>query len=160
MGLEFADFSAFQAGYVDVVAGPMAFVEVLVAAEVQEVEFVDEAGALEQVKSAINRDTMDSGIDFLGAFEDGAGVEVAFGVVHYFEEDFSLAREAYAALFQGGLEAAGALVRVDAFAGGDSMCGCGGHDWFRRCRNRGTIYLKSRRKIKIARADCLGLSPP
>src|SRR5258706_6963036 len=140
MGLEFADFSAFQAGYVDVVARAMAFVEMLVAAEVQEIEYVDEAVALEQVESAINRDTMYAGIDFPGAFEDGASVEVAFGVVHYFEEDFSLAREAYAALFQGGLEAAGALVGVDAFAGGDSMCGCGGHDWFSRCRNRGNSF--------------------
>jgi hypothetical protein len=26
------------------------------------------------------------------------------------------------------LQAAGALVGVDAFAGRDSMCGCGGHD--------------------------------
>ena len=124
----------------DVVARAMALVEMLVAAKVQEIEFVDEAVALEQVESAINRDTMDAGIDFLGAFEDGAGVEVAFGVVHYFEEDFSLAREAYAALFQGGLEAAGALVGVDAFAGGDSMCGCGGHDSFSRCRNRGNSF--------------------
>src|SRR5258706_4674942 len=133
MGLEFADFSAFQAGYVDVVARAMAFVEMLVAAEVQEIEYVDEAVALEQVESAINRDTMYAGIDFPGAFEDGAGVEVAFGVVHYFEQDFSLAREAYAPFFERGLEAAGALVRVDAFTGGDSMCRCGGHSCRCRC---------------------------
>jgi len=140
MGLEFANFSAFQSGYVDVIAGTVTFVEMLVPAEVQEIEFVDEAVALEQVESAINRDTMYAGIDFLGAFEDGAGVEVAFGVVHYFEQNFSLARQAYAALFQGGLKAAGALVRVDAFAGGDSMCGCGGHDSFSRCWNRGNSF--------------------
>ena len=146
MGLEFANFSAFQAGYVDVIAGAVTFVKMLVAAEVQKIEFVDEAVALEQVESAINRDTMYAGIDFLGAFEDGAGVEVAFGVVHYFEQNFSLSREAYAALFQGGLKAAGALVRVDAFAGGDSMCGCGGHDSFSGCRNRGKSYLKFDRR--------------
>src|SRR4030081_3261342 len=33
--------------------------------------------------------------------------------------------------FQGGLEAAGAFVRVDAFAGGDAMCG-GGHGIYAR----------------------------
>jgi hypothetical protein len=34
------------------------------------------------------------------------------------------------------LQAAGALVGVDAFAGGDSMCGCGRHNgWFGRPRN-------------------------
>jgi hypothetical protein len=125
----------------DVVARAVAFVEMLVAAEVQKIEFIDKAVALEQVESAVNGDTMNAGIDFLRAFEDGAGVEVAFRVVHYFEQDFSLAREAYAALFQSGLEAAGALVRVDAFAGGDSMCGCGGHVyWFIRRRNRGILF--------------------
>ena len=127
MGLKLADFSAFQAGHVDVVAGAVAFVEMLVSTEVQKIEFVDEAVALEQVQSAINGDTMNARVDFLGAFQNGAGVEVAFGIVHDFEQDFSLAGKANAALFEGGLEAAGALVRVDALAGGDSMCGGGGH---------------------------------
>jgi hypothetical protein len=31
-------------------------------------------------------------------------------------------------------------VRVDAFAGGDSMCSCGGHDSFSGCRNRGDSF--------------------
>ena len=101
----------------DVVAGTVAFVEVLVAAEVQEVELVDEAVALEQIEGAVDGDAMHAGIDFLGAFEDGAGVEVALGVVHDLEEDSSLAGEADAALFESGLQAAGALVGVDAFAG-------------------------------------------
>src|SRR5271156_1847436 len=43
---EFADFAAADAGYVDVVAGAVAFVEVAVAAEVQEIELVDQAVAL------------------------------------------------------------------------------------------------------------------
>ena len=45
--LEFADLAAFQTGYMDVVAGAVAFVEVLVAAQVQEIKFVDKAVALE-----------------------------------------------------------------------------------------------------------------
>ena len=111
----------------DVVARAMAFVEVLVTPEVQEIEFVDQAVALEQIESAINSDTMNAGIDFLRAFEDGAGIEMAFGIIHYFKQNFSLAREAYAALFEGRLETSRALVRVDAFAGRDSMCGGRGH---------------------------------
>ena len=111
-----------------VIAGAVALVEVLVPAEVQEVELVDEAVALEQIEGAVDGDAVHAGIDFLGAFEDGAGIEVAFGVVHDLEQDFSLAGEAYAALFESGLQAAWGLVGVDAFAGGDSMCGCGGHD--------------------------------
>jgi hypothetical protein len=138
-GLEFADFAAFQAGDVDVVAGAVGFVEVLVAAEMEEVEFVDEAVAFEEIEGAVDGDFMDAGVEFLGAFEDGAGVEVAFGVVHDGEEDFALAGEADAAALEGFLEAAGALMGVDAFAGGDAMCG-GGHD---ECsiREKGALYF-------------------
>ena len=106
------------------IARAVAFVEVLIAAEVQEVELIDQAIALEQIEGAIDRDTMDAGIDFLRAFEDGASVQVAFGVVHDLEQDFPLPGETHAALFKCGLQTARALVRVDAFAGGDSMCGC------------------------------------
>ena len=38
---EFADFAAFHAGHVDVVAGAVAFVIVAITAQVQQVEFVD-----------------------------------------------------------------------------------------------------------------------
>ena len=126
-GFEFADFSAFQAGDVDVVARAVTFVEVLVSAQVQEVELIDEAVALEQIKSSVDGDTMHAGIDFLRTFENGAGVQVAFGVVHDLEQNFPLSREAHAALFESGLQAPWTLVGVDAFPGGDSMCGCGGH---------------------------------
>ena len=111
----------------DVIARTMAFVEVLVAAQVQEIEFVNQAVALEQVKGAVNGDAVDAGINFLRAFQYRSGVQVAFRIVHDFEEDFSLACEADPALFEGGLEPAWALVRVDALAGRDSMCGWGRH---------------------------------
>ena len=111
----------------DVIARAVAFVEVLVAAQVEQVELVDQAVALEQVEGAVDGHAVDARIEFLRAIENGAGVEVALGVVHDFEQDFSLARQAHAALFEGLLQAAGALVGVDALAGGDSMCG-GGHD--------------------------------
>ena len=111
----------------DVVARAMAFVEMLVASEVQQIEFVNKTVAFEQIESAVNRNAVNAGIDFLRAFEDGAGIQVAFRVIHDLEQDFSLTREAYAALFESGLKAAGALVRVDAFTGRDSMRGRGGH---------------------------------
>jgi len=91
---------------VDVVARAVAFVEVLVAAEVQQVELIDEAVAFQQIKGAVNGDAMNAGIDFPGPFENGAGVQVAFGVVHDLEQDFSLAREPHTALFESGLQAA------------------------------------------------------
>ena len=111
----------------DVIAGAVAFVEMLVAAQVEQVELVDQAVALEQIEGAVDGDAMDAGIELLGAIENGAGVEMALGVVHHFEQNFSLARQAHAALCEGRLQAAGALMGVDSLAGGDSMCG-GGHD--------------------------------
>src|SRR2546422_3099887 len=54
--LELADFTAAQASDVDVVAGAVAFVVVLVAADVQHVQLVDQAVALEQVQGAIHSD--------------------------------------------------------------------------------------------------------
>jgi hypothetical protein len=125
--LKLADGSAFQAGNVYVIARAMAFVEVLVAAQVQEVELVDQAVAFEQVERAVDGHAMDARVQLLGAIENRSGVEVALGVVHDFEKNFSLARQAHASLGERLLQAARAIVGVNSLAGRDSMCG-GGHD--------------------------------
>jgi hypothetical protein len=98
---------------------------------VQEVEFVDEAVAFEEIEGAVDSDAVDARVEFLSAIEDRSGVEVALGVVHDLENNFSLAGEADAALGEGIVEAAGAGVGVDAFAGGDAMGGGGRgvHGW-------------------------------
>ena len=46
---EFADFAAADAGYVDVVARAVTFVEVAIASKMQQVEFVDQALAFQQI---------------------------------------------------------------------------------------------------------------
>ena len=46
---EFADFAAADAGYVDVIARTVGFVEVAIAAEVQEIELVYEAVSLQEI---------------------------------------------------------------------------------------------------------------
>ena len=124
--LEFADGAAFQASDVNVIARAVAFVKMLIAAQVQQVKLIDQSIAFQQIERAVDRDAMDSRIDFYGSIEDGASIEVALGAVHHLENDFSLAREANTPLSESFLQTAGALVGVDAFAGGDSMCG-GGH---------------------------------
>jgi len=43
---EFADFAAADAGYVDVIARAVAFVEMAITAEMQEIELVNEAVTL------------------------------------------------------------------------------------------------------------------
>ncbi len=127
MRLELADGSAFQAGDVDVIAGPVAFIEMLVAAQVEQIQLIDQAVAFEKIDGAVDGHAVDAGIELLRAIENGAGVEMALGVVHDLEEDFSLARQAHAAFCEGLLQAAGALMGVNALSGGNSMC-CRGHD--------------------------------
>jgi len=94
--LKFADFSASHAGYVDMVARAVAFVEVPIAAKVKKVQLVDQALALQQVDRAIHGDASDPSIHFLGAFEDFARVQMAAGGFHHLQQDAALAREANA----------------------------------------------------------------
>ena len=110
----------------NVIPRAMAFVKMLVAPQVQQVEFVNQAVAFEQIQGSVDRYAVHPGIQFLSAFQDCSGIQVSFGAVHYAEQNFALARQANATFFQGFLQPAGALMGVDAFAGGDSMC-CGVH---------------------------------
>ena len=122
-GFELADFTAAEAGDVDVVAGAVSFVVVAVAAEMEEVELVDEALLFEEVDGAIDGDEVDGGVDFLGASENLIDIEVLLGGVHNFEDDAALASEANSLFAECFLKAAGGFGGVDAFAGRDAMCG-------------------------------------
>ena len=106
------------------IARAVAFVEVSIAAEMQEIEFVDESVALEQIERAVDGDAGDVGIDLLGAFENFAGVQMAAGGFHDLQEDPALFGETDSFGAEGLLQVAGSFV-VDAFAGGDSMNGRG-----------------------------------
>src|SRR5437762_85529 len=61
VAFELRNSSAAQAGHVDVIAMRAAFVEMLLALHVHEVEFVYQSVALEQFERAINRDPIDAG---------------------------------------------------------------------------------------------------
>lgn len=127
-GFEFADFAAAKAGDVDVVARAVGFVIVAMAAKMEQVEFVNQALALEQIERAIDGDAGDSRVHFPGAREDFRGVEMARGGVHHLQDDAALARQANAALREFALEVARRGFDVDAFAGGDAMASCRVHD--------------------------------
>ncbi len=127
-GFEFADFAAAEAGDVDVVARAVGFVVVAVAAEVEEVEFVDEAFFFEEVDGAVDGDEVNGGVHFLGARENLVDVEVLLGGVHDFEDDAALASEANSLFAKSFLQAAGGFGGVDAFAGRGAMCGRGSHE--------------------------------
>jgi hypothetical protein len=127
-GFEFSDFAAAETGDVDVVARAVGFIVMAVAAEVEEVELVDEAFFLEEVDGAVDGDEVDGGVHFLGAGEDLVNIEVLFGRVHDFEDDAALAGEANSLFAESFLQAAGGFGGIDAFAGRDTMCGRGGHE--------------------------------
>ena len=122
-GFEFADLAAAEAGDVDVVARTVGFIVVAVAAEVEEIEFVDEAFFFEEVDGAVDGDEVHGGVHFLGALEDLVDVEVLLGGVHDLEDDAALASEANSLFAESFLEMAGGFGRVDALAGGDAMRG-------------------------------------
>jgi hypothetical protein len=126
--LEFADFAAAEAGDVNVVAGAMGFVVVAVAAEMEKVELVDEAFFFEEIDGAVNGDEVDGRVLFLCALENLIDIEVLLGGVHDFEDDAALTGEADSLFAQSFLKMAGGFGGVDAFAGGDAMCGRGGHE--------------------------------
>jgi hypothetical protein len=62
LAFEFADFATADAGYVNVVAWAVALVEMAVAAEVQEIELVNEAMTLQEIQRAIDGYARDSRI--------------------------------------------------------------------------------------------------
>lgn len=127
LALEFADFAAAKAGDVDVVARAVGFVVVAMAAEMEQVEFVNQALALEQVERAVDGDARDPRVHFLRTREDFSGVEMPRGGVHHLEDDAALAREANSLSRELALQIPRRVLDVDAFAGGDAMAGCGRH---------------------------------
>lgn len=91
----------------DVVARAMAFVIVLIAANVEQVKLVNQTELLEHIQRAINGDAMNVRIDFLRALKDRSSIQMLLGVIHHFEEHAALASDANTALGERGLQAAG-----------------------------------------------------
>ncbi|OLC87463.1 MAG: hypothetical protein AUH88_02955 [Acidobacteria bacterium 13_1_40CM_4_61_5] len=105
----------------DVVAGAVALVIVLVAAEMEKIQLVNQAVFLEKFDGAVNGDAMHAGVELLCALEDAVGVEVAFGLVHHLKDDTALARQADAAFLQSFQERAGTRRGIDPLARGDPV---------------------------------------
>ena len=123
MALEFTDFSAAQAGNVDVVAWAVGLVVVAIAAKMEQVQFIDKPLLLEEIDGSVDGDEVDVGTDFLRAIEDLIDVKMLLSVVHNLEDYAALAGQTNATLTKGVLEMARWVRGVDAFAGRDSVCG-------------------------------------
>jgi len=124
---EFADLAAAETGDMDVIAGAVSFVVVAVAAKVEEIEFVDEALAFQEIDGAVDGNEVYFGVDFLGAIEDLIDVEMLLGGIHDLEDDAALAGEADTTVTKSVLEMALGGGGVDALAGGNAMCRSGRH---------------------------------
>ena len=106
----------------NVIARAVAFVEVAVTAEMEQIELVDQAVALEQINRAVDGYAGDVGIDLLRAVQNFASIEMTPGGFHHLHEDAALAGEANAARSELPLKVAGRLVSVYSLAGGYAVC--------------------------------------
>src|ERR1700691_977994 len=104
VALEFHDLAATQAGHVDVVALWPPLIKVLLALHVHEVEFIHQAMPLEQLESAIHRDSIYLGIEFARSAQNLAGVEMLFRGLDNAEDGTALMCHAQAARHQFGLQ--------------------------------------------------------
>ena len=109
IALEFGDFAAAQTGHVDVIALRSAFVIVFLTFQVHEVEFVNQAMALQQVQRPVDGDPVNLRIKFSRFAENLAGIQVLFCSFHHFEDGATLMRHAQATGHQFGLKASRCL---------------------------------------------------
>ena len=89
---EFADLAAAQAGNVDVVPRPMRLVIVAVAAQMKQIQLIDEALFFQQVNRAVNRNEVYSRVHLLRPLENLIHVQMLLGVVHHLQNHSPLAR--------------------------------------------------------------------
>src|SRR5580704_14835057 len=102
------------------VARAVAFVIMPMAVDMQQIEFVEQAVALEHFERAIDGHAMHSRIDFLGAFQDGIGGQVLLGLVHDVQQDAALAREPHALACKRGAQFSRLGIDVEPLTGGDT----------------------------------------
>jgi hypothetical protein len=149
LALEFANLAAANAGDMDVVAGAMAFVEMAMSAEMQQIEFVDQTELLEQFEGAINSDARDFWVDLLRAFENFSRIEVPRSTFDYLKQDTALARQTNATGTKFALKTAWWFVNVDAFAGRNAMCRCGCHGMVHRHYSKTEFEVPGNEALRV-----------
>lgn len=85
IAFELHDFSAAQAGHVNMVTLWPPLVIMLLALHVHQVEFVHQAMPFEQVQCSIDRDPVDSRINLSGVTQNLRRIQMLFGVFHHAE---------------------------------------------------------------------------
>src|SRR5579864_1539507 len=101
---QFHDFSAAQAGHVNVVTLRTALVKMLLALHVHQVELVDQAIALQQLERAVHGDLVNSGIDSPRLGQDLGRVQMLLCGFHHAENSSPLVGEPKSVRDQGCLQ--------------------------------------------------------
>jgi len=82
IALKLCDLSAAQAGHMNVITLRSALVKVLLALHVHQIEFVDQAVALQQLQGAIDRYPIDPRVDLACVPENLCGIQVLLSGLH------------------------------------------------------------------------------
>jgi hypothetical protein len=97
IAFEFRNLAAAQARHVDVVPLWAAFVEVLLALHVHQVEFVHKSVPLQEAQSAIHGYPVNSGVHLSRVAKDLRGIKVLLRIFDNFEDGAALPGQAKAA---------------------------------------------------------------
>jgi len=119
--LEFADFAATQAGDVDVVPRTVSFVVVPVAAEMQQIQLVDQTLFFKKINRAVNGNQVNARIDFLRSREDLIHVQMLLGSIHHLQDHAALTGHADTAGCHSLLKLAGCFRGIEALTGGNPV---------------------------------------
>lgn len=97
VAFKFSDLATAQARHVNMIALRPALVEMFLALHVHEVEFVNQAVALQEFQSAINRDPVNARIQTVGLAQDLASIQMLLGSFDHAQNGTALVGKANAA---------------------------------------------------------------
>jgi hypothetical protein len=97
---EFFDFAAAEADDVGVLLLEASFVIVLVAIVMHQVQLIDKAAGFEELEGAIDGDAVELRVFFATELIELVGIQVLAGLIDEIEQDFALAGEPDATLFE------------------------------------------------------------
>jgi hypothetical protein len=125
--LKLAHFTTPQTCYVDVVSRTMRFVIVPIAAQVQQVQLVNQAVFFEQINGAVDGNQVHALIDLLRAFQNLIDIQVLLGVIHNLQYHAPLPRQPDALGAQPLLQTAGSFRGIESLTSRNPVLWCCRH---------------------------------
>jgi hypothetical protein len=125
--LKLAHFPTPQTRHVDVIPRTVSFIIVPIAAQVQQVQLVNQAMFFEQINRAVDGNQMDALIDLLRAFQDLIDIQVLLGIIHNLQNHAPLPRQPDTFGAQRLLQTAGSFRGIESLAGRNPVLWCCRH---------------------------------